>query len=84
MTLYFDKNNTDRPRYAIYANKRLGGAVDRNRIKRIFREVLNQKKTGLGGHDFIIIPREGSIGLSFQDIRLQVETIFIETGILTG
>ncbi len=85
MVLYFRENGLGRPRYAIYTSKRLGGAIARNRIKRIFREVLNRNKRDLQGYDFIIIPREAA-----KDLRGQgregggIEKIFINHGILTG
>ncbi len=83
MVLYFKENSLGKPRYAIYTSKRLGGAVSRNRIKRIFRELLNRKKRELQGYDFIIIPREGAKDLKRQDLCPDVEKVLFDHGILT-
>ncbi len=53
-------------RLGVIASKRLGNAVTRNRLKRIIREIFRRNK-----HDFecsvdmIVIPRKGSLKVSF-------------------
>jgi len=45
-------------------SKRLGGAVDRNRIKRVLREVLRAHRESLKGDvDLVLIARTPIVGL---------------------
>lgn len=62
--LFLLKNATEESSYAIYAGKRLGGAVRRNRIKRIFREAIRLRPKMFFGYDFVVIPRNGSKDLT--------------------
>jgi ribonuclease P protein component len=84
MVLYFQENHLHQSRYAIYTSKRLGGAVTRNRIKRLFREVLYRKKKSLRGYDFVIVPRSGVHAMDGQTASAQIEKIFVEFGIIRG
>ncbi len=70
------------PRYAIYGSKRLGGAVERNQIKRLFREFLNRTKSRLQSYDLIIIPRVAIKELSYPVASEQIESFFVNHGIL--
>jgi len=82
MVLYFQENGIGRPRYAVYASKKLGSAVQRNRVKRVFREALFSKKKELKGYDFIVIPREGAKALRVHEAISHVGKILLDNGIL--
>lgn len=82
MVLYFQENSIGRPRYAIYASKKLGSAVQRNRVKRVFREALYSKKKELKGYDFIIIPREGGKALRVPEAISHVGKVLLDNGML--
>ena len=48
----------DLNRYAVVAGKSVGGAVDRNRLKRLVREAVRHLDSGFSaGHDIVIIIR---------------------------
>jgi ribonuclease P protein component len=48
----------DLNRYAVVAGKSVGGAVDRNRLKRLVREAVRHLDPGFrAGHDIVIIIR---------------------------
>jgi len=82
MTLYFMENGMGVIRYAVYSSKHLGGAVVRNRIKRLFREILNRSKSRLGGFDLIMIPRAAVSRMDSSEIRSSVLRQLIDNGIL--
>lgn len=64
--------------YAIHTRKKLGPAVERNRIKRIYREVLRQRKTLLRGYTLIVIPRTGSRAITLRQLADQIDHVFLE------
>ena len=46
------------PRLGVSVGRRLGGAVERNRVKRVLREAFWASADDLaGGHDFVIVAR---------------------------
>jgi ribonuclease P protein component len=79
--LYFLGNNSSRSAYAIHARKKLGMAVERNRVKRIFRAALYRLRDFLNGYDVIIVPRRKIKDLGFHQTVHQLEKAFFETGL---
>lgn len=69
MTLLVAKHISSQPRlgFAI-AKKQINKAVDRNRLRRIFRESFRQHKTLLPSQDFVIMVRHKILFLSNKQI----------------
>jgi len=59
MTAVILENSLTHARLGIIASRRLGGAVQRNRAKRLIREVFRLNKPGRAGWDVVIIPKSG-------------------------
>lgn len=78
---YFLNNHSNRSSYAIHTRKKLGIAVERNRIKRVFRAALLQLKDFLSGYDVIIVPRSKTKDLGFHQAVQKLEQTFFETGL---
>jgi len=59
--LIYERNDLGRDRLGVMVSKRLGNAVERNRIKRVFREVFRQNiKRAPPFFDVLIKPRPGT------------------------
>ena len=57
-------------RIGIVVGKRFGGAVSRNRVKRLFRELTRQLHGQLlTGHDLVVFPKRDSIAQPFAVLK---------------
>jgi ribonuclease P protein component len=72
-------NNLPHNRYGFSVSKRLGGAVVRNRVKRLLREAVRTTAKEVGplvpGFDVILIARVPIVGKSFAEVRDMVQTL---------
>lgn len=75
-TVFMLPNGGKTGRLGIAATKKLGGAVQRNRAKRLIREVFRRNKIA-PGFDVVIIPKRGLLDASLTvleaDYRALVE-----------
>ncbi len=85
LTLLAMPNSLDRDRLGIIASRRLGGAVVRNRAKRMLREIFRRQEPdtaaarGLRPLDLVVIPRRELVGAPVsvieQEFRLALHRI---------
>jgi ribonuclease P protein component len=69
-------NALDHDRFAISTSRRLGGAVERNRVRRRLREILRRHADAAGqGWDILIVARPAIIGASFDELRDALERL---------
>jgi len=69
--LFVMRNAAGRPRLGITATRRIGGAVKRNRAKRLVREIFRRHKAGLDNVDIVVNARAALPGADYA--RLEVE-----------
>jgi len=70
IVLYFLTNNTELCRFGFTVSKKVGNAVVRNRIRRLFKEVcrLNIEKFPRG-FDFILLARNSTAGCGYRQVE---------------
>ena len=69
MTLFTRPNDLDWNRLGIIATRRLGGAVRRNRAKRLMRELFRHRKGG-AGFDIVALLRPGFPEVPFSALEV--------------
>ena len=68
MLIHVVPGETGNPRVGVAVSKRLGSAVQRNRAKRLAREVFRRNKPS-GLHDIIVAPRREMLDASFTNLE---------------
>ncbi len=68
MTVFARLNSQDRSRLGIAATRKLGGAVVRNRAKRLVREVFRHTEIP-PGLDIVVIPRPDMLDADFRTVE---------------
>ena len=57
LVTYVRKNRLGRPRVGITTGKKLGGAVERSRCRRVIREAFRALLPQVGGYDIVFVAR---------------------------
>lgn len=70
IVIYCYGNGLEFSRFGFTVSKKVGKAVIRNRIRRLFKEVcrLNNDKFPVG-YDYILLARKDSVGLNYSQIE---------------
>ena len=77
-TLFVLANQLSFGRLGIAATKKLGGAVDRNRAKRLIREVFRRNKVA-PGFDVVVIPKRELLDASLTALEADYRTTIERT-----
>ena len=72
----FVPNGRDHDRFGISTGRRLGGAVQRNRVRRRVREILRRCPNDTGhGWDILIVVRPPAVDASYDELRAALERL---------
>ena len=83
LMLSVTSNDLPHNRYGFVTSKQLGGAVVRNRVRRVLREAVRQLHPRLRpGHDMALIARPPIVGQPSAEVWHAVETLTQRAGLL--
>lgn len=81
--MYILHNSTPHRKAGFSVSKKIGGAVQRNRLKRLFREVYRLNQACLiNGIDLIFIARHAAKEASFQELTKAFHDLFKKARII--
>ena len=75
MTVFFRSTESGRVRLGIAATKKIGGAVVRNRAKRLVRELFRRGAKPAGGFDIVVIPRRELLDASYSSLETEFSAL---------
>lgn len=68
MTVFLLASGRPESRFGVAATRKLGNAVERNRAKRLAREIFRRHKTAVG-YDVVIVPRREMLDAPFASLE---------------
>ena len=70
--LFGRENNIGHHRLGITVSKRVGGAVVRNRVKRLFREIFRRSSVEIPSqYDIVVNAKSGCVGAGYLELRAE-------------
>jgi ribonuclease P protein component len=81
--LYVLPNNTQETRIGLTVTKKVGISVQRNRIKRVIREVFRSLKEITPGNDLVVIARKTAVDLKYSQAQGSLTHLLHRARILT-
>jgi ribonuclease P protein component len=65
------------PRLGLVVTKRLGNAVERNRVKRLLREFFRRHHTQFSAVDLVIMAKKGAAALGYHQVEEELGRLLL-------
>jgi ribonuclease P protein component len=85
LAVRYRPNQLDRTRYGISTGRRIGSAVERNRVRRRLRSIIRASAASVQpGWDVLIIARPAAASSSQHQIQVAFEKLLRSSGVMKG
>lgn len=74
--IYYTKSELDKSRFAFSVSKKYGHAFERNKAKRISRNLVRKYVNKYIGIDFVIVIKPNLKEMSYQDLEKEIDFLF--------
>jgi ribonuclease P protein component len=68
--------------FAVVVARRVGGAVERNRARRVLRAAWREIAAQVGDNDIVLVAREGIRGAKTQDLVAEMTELLRREGLV--
>jgi ribonuclease P protein component len=79
MTVFLLATDRTSPRLGVAATRKMGNAVERNRAKRLAREIFRRHKL-TAGYDIVIVPRREMLDAPFASLEADYDRVLERRG----
>ena len=79
MTLFVLPNGGAQPRLGVAATRKIGSSVDRNRVKRLAREIFRRHKMA-AALDIVVVPRREMLDAPFANLETDYHAALKRSG----
>ncbi len=83
LVTYVRKNRLGEPRVGITTGKKLGGAVQRSRCRRVIREAFRPHYPNVGGWDIVFVARTRLITMKSTQLAPVIESHLRKLGVMS-
>ena len=83
LVTYVRKNRLGVPRVGITTGKKLGGAVERSRCRRVIREAFRPSYPKIGGWDIVFVARNRLVTMKSTQLAPIIESHLRQMGVIT-
>ena len=82
LIMYYTPSKNKNVKVGISVSKKVGGAVSRNRARRVIREAITPFLVNINNNfNLILVAKENLLSFSFGEIKNQIEQMITKAGI---